>query len=257
MLLQPTLTIGAEAERDSFRVLGVRVHDRTLSEAVSEIARAARAWGRRRFCFVNAHCLNLASEDETYFATLASADRVYGDGTGVRWAGRWIGHVVQDNVNGTDLFPLLWRRADAEGLRLFFYGARPGVAAAMVRRMTERHGPAPVVGVRDGYGDPDEAIAAIKAARPHIVLVALGVPQQDRWIEVNQHRVDAPVMIGVGGLFDYYSGRIPRAPARWRRLGIEWLWRLVQEPSRLWRRYLLGNPLFLYRILRHGTERPR
>ena len=249
----PALTVPA---RDEIDLLGITIDDRTLSDAVDEIARAARGTRRRHFCFVNAHCLNLACTDDSYYETLRSADRVYGDGTGVRWAGKRVGQPVRDNVNGTDLFPELWRRAASDGLRLFLYGGRPGVAAGAGARMRERYGDAMVVGLRHGYGSDAEVLTAIESARPDIVLVGLGAPRQDLWIHAKQDCIAAPVVIGVGGLFDYYSDRIPRARYRWRQLGVEWAWRLLQEPGRMWRRYLLGNPLFLARVLRHGSGRP-
>jgi exopolysaccharide biosynthesis WecB/TagA/CpsF family protein len=141
--------------------------------------------------------------------------------------------------------------ADA-GLPIFLLGGRPGVAAAAAEWACGRFEGLQIAGIRDGYFDAAseaEVIGEINRSQARILLVGMGAPRQDTWLRSVAQRLAVPVRIGVGGLFDYYSGRIPRAPVWIRELGLEWVWRIACEPGRLWRRYIVGNPLFLYRVL--------
>jgi N-acetylglucosaminyldiphosphoundecaprenol N-acetyl-beta-D-mannosaminyltransferase len=117
-----------------------------------------------------------------------------------------------------------------------------------------------IAGTRDGYFDAAEeaeVIESINASGADILLVAFGAPRQDVWLKAHKQALRVPVRMGVGGLFDFYSGRIPRAPVWMREMGLEWTYRLLQEPGRMWRRYIIGNPLFLYRVWRQGLAPER
>jgi N-acetylglucosaminyldiphosphoundecaprenol N-acetyl-beta-D-mannosaminyltransferase len=149
--------------------------------------------------------------------------------------------------------------AAEHGFRLFLLGGRPGVAAAAADAMRQRCSGLHIAGTHDGYfheADTPQVIAAVNQARPDVLLVGFGVPRQELWLSKHRDQLHATVRMGVGGLFDYYSGRIPRAPQWLREIGLEWVWRLWQEPGRLWKRYIIGNPLFLYRVWRQrgGVE---
>ena len=228
------------------RVFGVKIDCTTMSDALGRVLDPKGGV----FAFVNAHCLNIACGNADYRAALAKFDAVWPDGTGVRWAGRILGFPVPENVNGTDLFPLLADRLAAEGRSVYFYGARPGVAAQAAANAQKSHPGLVVAGVTDGYVPEDEAVKAIAAAKPDVLLVALGVPMQELWIQRNRERLNARAVLAVGGLLDFLSGRHARAPMWMRRLGIEWLHRLWLEPVGKFRRYVIGNPLFLWRLRR-------
>lgn len=236
------------------RVFGIPIDCTTRAEAVSELVAAAMAPERPArpafFAFVNAHCLNVAYSDTAYAAVLRTATRVWPDGTGVRMAGRRLGFPVPENVNGTDLFPLVCAAAEREGFSLFFYGARPMVVERVAARVRRDFPRARIAGFCDGYGDAAAAVARINAARPDLLFVAKGVPLQEKWIAAHRDALTCRAAVAVGGLFDFVSGRIPRAPAWMRRLGVEWIYRLYREPVRLFRRYVVGNPLFLWRLAR-------
>ena len=240
---------GLVAALPKAEVFGVPIRCETMAEAV-DAAMGARGRAPRFCAFVNAHCLNLAFGDRDYAAILRRADRVWPDGTGVRMAGRHLGFAVPENVNGTDLFPPLIARAAAEGRSVFFYGAGPGVAEAAAANARKAQPALKVAGVCDGFVADDEAVRRVNAARPDILLVARGVPLQEKWIAAHLAELDCACAIAVGGLFDFVSGRIPRAPAWMRRRGVEWIYRLYREPVRLFRRYVVGNPLFLWRLAR-------
>ena len=239
-------------------VFGVPLACVTMSEALSTLISASTSSlppltsnlspAPSLFCFANAHALNIAYKDEAFAEILRNADAVWPDGTGVRMAGRHLGFPVPENVNGTDMFPLLCQRAAKEGVSLFLYGARPGVAEAAAAKAQADCPGLRIAGVCDGYVSDAEAIEKINAVRPDIVLVAKGMPIQEKWMATHRKDLSCRAIVAVGGLFDFVSARIPRAPKIMRRLGIEWLFRLACEPRRMFCRYVLGNPLFIARL---------
>ncbi len=206
---------------------------------------------------VNAHCLNLCYGDPALRGLFHRADVVFCDGAGVVLAARILGRRLPPRITYADWIEDLAALAAAENYSLFFLGARPGVAAEAAENLRRRHPALKVVGVRDGDfdaetgGPENEAILAeIRSANPDILLVGLGMPLQERWLMANLHRLDVGVALTGGAVFDYASGRLRRGPRLLTDNGLEWLARLLVEPHRLWRRYLLGNPLFLARVLR-------
>jgi exopolysaccharide biosynthesis WecB/TagA/CpsF family protein len=203
--------------------------------------------------FLNAHCVNVARSDENYREALGKADLILPDGIGLELAARMAGGHFVENLNGTDLFAPLCREAARRGMSIYFLGGRPTVAAKAAARASALAEGLHVAGTRHGYFDADEEAeicAEVNASGASIVLVAMGVPRQETWIARNRHRLDAAVVMGVGGQFDFWSGRVPRAPAFMRALRLEWAWRLAMEPRRLARRYLVGNIQFLLHAFR-------
>lgn len=232
--------------------LGLKFWDVDLPTAARFLVRQAQADRRLEVYFVNAHCVNVAARDAAYAALLAEAPFLFADGFGMALAARLAGLRLQHNVNGTDLFPILCNAAADAGVPIALIGSRPGVALACSERMQQHHPGLRVAWTGHGYLDRAEeidAIAAMNGSGAKIVLVAKGVPAQERWIAANRSRVEAPVVLGVGALFDFYSGTIRRAPPLVRRLRSEWLYRLALEPRRMAGRYLLGNPAFLARTV--------
>lgn len=230
-------------------ILGVPCDNETMEEALERLDELARK--RSGFAaFINAHCLNVAVSDPEYRAVLNRADAVWPDGSGVRLAGRILRFPVPENVNGTDMFPLI----AAKPYRIYMLGAAPGVAELAMKKARERFPSAHFVGASHGYfadaAAERAAIERINAADPDILLVAMGVPRQELWIDRHRGELRCGVALAVGGLLDFVSERIPRAPAWMRRCGIEWCYRLYQEPVRLFRRYIIGNPLFVLRVWR-------
>ena len=238
-------------------VLGVGLDLLTVAELHAEIARLVRNGRLGLVLNVNAHCLNLCYEDSALRDSLNGADVVFCDGAGVMLVARMLGGRIPARITYA---AWIWRLADfaaAEGFSLYFLGARPGVAQEAARRLRERYPDLRIVGVRHGYFDhsagsaENEAVLEeINATAPDILLVGLGMPLQERWLTQNRHRIDARVALTGGAVFDYVSMRVRRGPRILTERGFEWLARLLHEPRRLWRRYLLGNPLFLLRVLR-------
>lgn len=199
--------------------------------------------------FINAHCVNQLG-DSTYRAALGRMSYLLPDGSGLSIAARLQGWRFVANLNGTDLVPLLCARLAAARGSVFLLGARPGVAEDAAAQLGARYPGLRVVGAHHGYfapADEPQIINAINTARPDLLLVGFGVPKQDIWIDQHIDDLDATLVMGIGALLDFTAGRVPRAPVILRWLGLEWCWRLYREPRRLWRRYLIGNAIFLAR----------
>jgi N-acetylglucosaminyldiphosphoundecaprenol N-acetyl-beta-D-mannosaminyltransferase len=238
-------------------IRGLRLLNLALDDAVTAIESAVLGGKETHVAFVNADCVNIAANDEAYRDRLAKMDWVFVDGIGMRIAGRLLKQPVRDNVNGTDLFPQLCAALAGHGRSLYLLGGRPGIAEAAADWARSHYPGIQIAGSRDGYfdaRDTDAVVAEIRSRRPDVLLVGMGAPAQEAWIARHARATGATVTLGVGGLFDYYSGRIPRAPSWMRRLGLEWIFRLLQEPDRLWRRYLVGNVVFLARIGRDRLD---
>ncbi len=240
---------------------GVTIVNTTMDEAIDWIQ--ARAADRDRtpsqIAFVNPDCLNIAHAHEEYRAVLQGSDRVLPDGIGIHVGCRLLGTPLKENVNGTDLFPRLCERAAQTGQSIYLLGARPGLAMATADAMQAKYPGLAIAGARHGYFTQEQeqdVIDDINASGASILLVAFGVPRQELWLAKTRDRLHIPVQMGVGGLFDFYSGRIARAPQWLRELGMEWSWRLLQEPGRMWRRYLVGNWVFLYRVWKQSRRSP-
>lgn len=254
----PSAMVGGTAPRNAVSVLRffeVNIVNTTMDEAIAWIVCRAKSGTNSQLCFVNSDCLNTAYLDSEYRRVLRQADRVLPDGIGIHLACRISGTSLIANVNGTDLFPRMCERAATEELSIFLLGSAPGCAEAAARNMQSRFECLKIAGTHPGYFEASEESAlidAINRSRADILLVGLGAPRQDVWIAHNLSRLRPAVKIGVGGLFDFYSQKISRAPQWMREIGMEWAWRLIMEPRRMWRRYIIGNPLFLFRVWRES-----
>ncbi|MEM9571312.1 MAG: WecB/TagA/CpsF family glycosyltransferase [Pseudomonadota bacterium] len=232
---------------ETTNVLGYQVANATMAETVYWIADRAQSRTPTQIAFLNAHCVNVARKDWRYRDTLQNVDALLPDGSGVALAARLDGQTLGDNLNGTDLFGPLCRCLAFRKIPVFFLGGQPGVAEAAAENAKADCPNLNVAGHQHGYFSPreeDAVIAKINASGARVVFVAFGVPSQDVWLARVRGRLHAPVVLGVGGLLDFVSGRIPRAPEWMRKTGTEWLYRLKCEPRRMWQRYLVGNFTF-------------
>lgn len=237
----------------SITVLGIPVACLTVDEAVEEVLRLHDAGGPAIVVFANAHALNLAARDARFRADLRRADLVLNDGSGLALAARLQGRRFPANLNGSDLTPRILAVAAAHDWSVFLLGAEPGVAEEAGERLVVANPGLRVVGTQHGFTAPSETadvVQAIAERAPDLLLVAMGNPHQEQWLVDNLAATGAPLGIGVGAYLDFVVQRVPRAPAWMNRAGIEWLFRLYQEPGRMWRRYVLGNPLFVWRVVR-------
>ncbi len=229
----------------------------TVEELEEEIRRFITDGEHALVLNANAHCLNLCYEDYRLRGFLNGASVVFCDGAGVMLAARILGRRIPQRITYADWIQRLAALAETESFSLYFLGARPGVAEKAARRLRARHPRLKIAGTRHGYfdhsaGSPENeaVLAGINAAAPDILVVGFGMPLQEYWLMENWDRVNANVALTGGAVFDYAAGELRRGPRSMTAHGFEWLARLFIEPRRLWRRYLIGNPLFLIRVLR-------
>lgn len=234
-------------------IVSARVANLSIDEALEGIF-APPAPGRPRVIhFVHPHALNIAARDAELAGHLQRADLVLPDGVGIRLAALILGIAMRHNVNGTDLWPAIFRSAAARGVPVALVGAAAGLAQTSAEQLARSHAGLRVPIVSHGYlGAPEsrELVSRIRALGRCLVFVGMGTPRQEAWTW--SYLADAPdvTVVTVGGLFDFLSGRVQRAPMAWRELGLEWLFRALREPRRYAWRYLTGNPVFLLRALR-------
>lgn len=248
----PALTPSSEVGHDMREILGVNVRVLERSEALAEIEGIVRRRDHAKYAFLNAHAANLAWEDDAFRETL-SRFQVLADGVGVDLASSTLyGKSFPANLNGTDFIPALLGFIDRP-LAVALLGAKAGVAEEAAAKLSRRFEEHTFTVVGDGYFPEAESarvLDIIARLDPDILLVAFGNPWQEFWIDRHCRSEHAHVVIGVGALFDFLAERVPRAPRVWRALRIEWIYRLLLEPRRLWRRYILGNPKFMMRVLK-------
>jgi N-acetylglucosaminyldiphosphoundecaprenol N-acetyl-beta-D-mannosaminyltransferase len=214
----------------------------------------------RRVMYVNAHVLNQSQENPLLRRTLEEADLVYCDGYGVRLAAKALEVQTPHRMTGADCIWGLATLCERAGQSIYLLGSEPGVAAKAATRLHRLYPRLKVAGAHHGYFELDSphaerVIEDINEHEPDIVLVGMGTPKQELWVERNASLLRADVLWTVGALFDYVSGRVPRAPAWLADNGLEWIFRLAIEPQRMWRRYLLGNPVFVSRVIGQARHR--
>lgn len=244
----------------ALQVLGVTVACLDAGSALSEIERLYERKAPASVMHVNAHTLNLATEDPSYRAVLNSADLILNDGKGIMLAARLQGSRFLEDLNGNLFGPHLLQLAASNDWPVFLLGGKPGIGEAAALRLTDRIPGLRVVGVRDGYfgrGKDAEVAEEIKETGAGLILVALGNPLQERWLHCWLPATGASVGVGVGAFFDFQAGVVRRAPRWMNWLGVEWVYRLLVEPRRMWRRYIIGNPMFLIRVANEAWMRPK
>ena len=231
-------------------ILGVNVNSLTMAQAVEAVQQFIAEKKVALVATANAEMLMRATQDEELKDILNQADLVVPDGAGTVWAAGHLGEPMPERVAGFDLAQELMREAPARGDRIYFFGSAPGVADKAKAEAEELYPGMQVVGTRNGFfTEPDEPgiIAEIKAARPDILLAALGVPKQEKWLKKHMQELQVPVSIGVGGTLDVMAGVMERAPLWMQKAKLEWLFRGLKQPSRAGR--LLALPKFVLKVV--------
>ena len=223
-----------------------------MAGALGRIEQLVDSGGHHLVATVNPEFVMRASRDTDFARVLETADLCLADGTGVVWAARRQGCRIGAPVTGVDLIPVLAAMCARRGFRLFLLGAAPGVAAEFASRLQAEQ-PGLEVAAHPGSPDPssdDESLRLIRAHRTQVLLVAYGAPKQEMWIDRTKDRSGVSVAMGVGGAFDYLTGRVARAPAWMRRAGLEWMHRLAYQPWRIRRMAVL--PVYALKVLGAG-----
>lgn len=233
-------------------LLGVPIHPLTMTEVLDVIDDTIHRRGSLQIGVVNAAKVVHMAQDEGLRRDVLSSDLIVADGMAVVWASRLVGRPLPERVAGIDLMWEMLRRGNERGYRLFCFGATEEVSQEVARRIAADFPNVRLVGRRNGYyrAEEENGIAeSIANSRADILLVAMTSPKKEQFLARWSERIGVPVCHGVGGSFDVMAGKVDRAPAQWQRLGLEWLYRVKQEPRRLWRRYLVTNTLFCGMVL--------
>ena len=220
----------------SVQILGLPVHNVDMVSALTAIHAFARTGRPHHVVTADASMLVMAQEDSELRAIIAGADLVTPDSMGVLWAAGRKKTPLRERVSGVEIAERLCAESGARGNRIFFLGAGPGVAAAAAEKMRAKYPGACIAGVRDGYfsqAETKEVIDAVRASTANILLVAMGIPKQEKWIQEHRGVLGCSVLIGVGGTLDVLSGQVRRAPRVMQALRLEWLWRVLSNPSKL------------------------
>ena len=240
---------------NSVEILGVRVDDATYGDLLDGVDAFVASGEPHQVITVNAEMLVAARYDEELARALVDSDLNVADSVGVMLAARLLGQPLQERVTGSDGIHCLAAHSALNGYRLYLLGAAPGVAELVAERLSATNPGLTIAGTYAGSSsarEEEDIVGRIAAANPDLLLVAYGVPAEEKWIARNRLRLGVPVMVGVGGAFDFVAGVTKRAPGWVRRCGLEWLHRLVREPWR-WRRQL-ALPTFLALVLRQKLE---
>lgn len=251
-MISASTTVAAPAlpERDLF---GIPVAAVTMPQAIACIATAIEARAPLHIGVINAaKVVNMRADEKLRESVLAS-DLILADGMSIVWASRVLGRPLPERVAGIDLMHGMLQLAHERGYRVFCLGATDDVLDKTVAEMRRLYPNAQIAGRINGYfKQPDEpAVAAqIAAARADMLFVAMTSPKKENFLAQWSAVMNVPICHGVGGSFDVMAGKVQRAPELWQRLGLEWLYRVKQEPGRLWRRYLVTNTLFLMMVAR-------
>ncbi|MGH2730477.1 MAG: WecB/TagA/CpsF family glycosyltransferase [Actinomycetota bacterium] len=219
-----------------------------LAEADRLYMQDAPAW----IAVENVHAVNIANADPGHRAALNRADLVLNDGKGIMLGARILGARFPADLNGNFFSPLMLEHAADRGWPVFFLGAAPGVADRAASYLTAKLPTLNVVGTHDGFIGPGEHAGVadkIRNSGTGLLMVGMGMPLQEQWLDRYLYQTGARLGVTVGAFYDFQAGEVPRAPGWMNRMGLEWVHRLAHEPRRLWRRYLIGNPAFVYRVL--------
>jgi len=240
--------------RKTINLMGIRIDALDTMGLCRKVVDFAGRKEQHTVMYVNADCMLIAQNNKQYQQVLNRGDLVYADGIGVVLGARLWGNRLPGRSTAADFFPDFCKTFADQGLRLYFLGGKPGVAHAAADRLMADIPGLMIVGTQHGYFKENETarvIAEINGAGPDIVIIGFGAPKQELWIRDHGEDLEASVLWGVGGLFDFLSGKTPRGPQWLLDCGFEWLCRLMAEPGRLWRRYLVGNTKFVVLLFWH------
>lgn len=244
----------------SVTIAGIPVANLTENETVAAIDELISQGGSHYAAVVNAAKIVAANRDGRLKQILLEGDLVTADGMSVVWASRILGGPLKQRVTGIDLFERLIEHAALRGLSVYFVGASEESVGGVAERFAKKYPSLKISGYHNGYFTDSESqslVESIRLSRADLLFVAMGSPAQEYWIASNIEKAGVRFALGVGGSFDHVSGLARRAPQWMQRIGFEWLYRFLREPRRMWRRYLIGNSVFIWLIARQRLSHSR
>jgi len=247
---------------NSINLCGVKISSISLEETLSQVDQWVQSRTLSYIVTPNVDHLVKLRGDAEFRRIYETASLVLPDGMPVLWAAGFLGTPLKEKISGSDLFLEICSIAVERGYKLFFLGGRPSAAYGTAEALRKKHPNINIAGVRCpplGFEKDKEEnsniVDMIKKANPDILFVGLGSPKQEKWIYAHRYEYQAPVSIGIGGSFEFVSGMVKRAPKWMQRIGLEWLWRIMMEPGRLWKRYLIDDMPFFWLVLKQKMGR--
>jgi len=240
------------------RLLGFDCTSSSRQQAADDIGRAIASKQQQRVLFLNA--AKVTSQEVDYRSLLAPAERLYADGQSIVFAAKALGAPLPERVTGVDLMADLLGRASKNRWRVYFLGSTDAVLSDVTKVVAERFPGAVIAGTQNGYFDSaldPEIVELVKAAKPDLLFIAMPSPRKEEWVMRHGFATGASVTMGIGGSLEVLTGRVARAPGFVQRLGLEWAWRVIQEPGRLWQRYAQSNLRFIWLVMKEATGRLR
>jgi N-acetylglucosaminyldiphosphoundecaprenol N-acetyl-beta-D-mannosaminyltransferase len=236
-------------------ILGIRVDLINQDELIGYIINTILGRKRAICANVNVHAINLAQKESWFKEFINHSDVVFCDGFGVKWAASFLNAKDLTRLTPPDWFDLLAEKCAQQGISMFFLGTHQEVIEKARALAVKKHPDLDINGIQHGYFDKSrgsaenqKVVETLNSLQPDILIVGFGMPAQEKWIMENWEDLHVCVVIPVGAFFDYYTGETIRAPKWMTDHGLEWLGRLIIEPGRLWKRYIIGNPIFLWRV---------
>lgn len=242
--------------RDQVKILNVNVDCVNLDEAMQKVEEFVLEQKPHHIVTANPEIIYASNYNPELLGIVNHAALVTADGTGVVWASGQLGRHLQERVTGIDLVYKICEKAPQKGWKLFILGSAPGVADAAADNIRKMYPGVEIVGTQHGYFKPEEEpeiVEMIKKSTPDVLFVALGAPKQEFWISKHMDELQVPVMLGIGGSMDVLSGNVKRAPEIWQKMNLEWLYRLLSQPSR-WKR-MLNLPKFAVEVLKQKRRK--
>lgn len=234
-------------------ILGCPIDNLTLKETIALIDKMIQSRESHQHVVINAAKLLELRRNSRLKEIISSCDIINVDSMPIVWASRILGRPLKERITGTDLMEYLIEHSAKNGYRVYFLGAKEEVIKKVVAAYKTIYLNLQIAGYRNGYwnyGEEDEVANAIHKASPDILFVAFGSPKKEFFIKKYLDTMRVPFTMGVGGSFDVVAGLTRRAPKWMQRIGLEWFWRFIQEPGRLWKRYLIGNTVFVLLVLK-------
>jgi len=243
-------------------ILGTGFSRINMEDTLKTIEKFITNGRKSQVCVTNAYSLVLMQKDKAFKDVTNSASLVVTDGKPLIWISKLYGESIPERVAGSDLVCELCRISAIKGYKLFFLGSSPATLKKIVENLKKMFPFLRITGVCSpsfkkefSVRENEKMIALINKAEPDVLFVGLGAPKQEKWIEKHKDELQVPVSIGVGAAFDFIAGTVKRAPNWMQRCGLEWLFRLIQEPRRLWKRYLIGNTIFIWLVFRELVKK--
>ncbi|MBC1778783.1 WecB/TagA/CpsF family glycosyltransferase [Listeria booriae] len=234
-------------------LLGSYVDSLTMEETLDEVEAIICAGKPVQHVVINASKINLMAENKDFAAIINRSPLINADGQSIVWAAKFLGHHIPERITGIDLFENLVQKSAEKGYRVYYFGAEEKTVQEVVRLHQQAYPELKIAGYRNGFFEDvesEEIAIAIRESKADIVFVAFSSPKKEQWVHAYKETMNVPFVMGVGGSFDVIAGVTKRAPKWMQKSGLEWFYRFMQEPKRMFRRYFVGNLRFVWKVMK-------